>query len=53
MQSVNNKTIMNNKKTKLVSYKSSSILEEKVSKNLPIKELNQTITVNGNTESKK
>jgi len=48
-----NKTTVNNKKTKLISYKSSSVLEEKISKNLPIKELNQTVTINENSESKK
>ncbi len=37
---------MNNKKTKLVSCKSSSVLEEKKSKILPNKELNQTININ-------
>jgi len=52
VQSVIKKPIVNNKKTKLVSYKSSSVLEEKKSKILPNKELNQTITMNENIESK-
>lgn len=47
-----NKTIVKNKKTKLVPHKSSSVLEEKGPKNLPIKESNQTININQNIESK-
>lgn len=46
---ITNKTIVKNKKPKLVPHKSSSVLEEKGSKNLPIKESNQTINI---TQSK-
>jgi phage FluMu protein Com len=43
------KTIVNTKKSKLVSHKSSSVLDEKTPKT---KELNQTLNVHKNTDSK-
>lgn len=46
------KTIVNSKKPKLVSYKSSSVIESKIFKSVPTKELNQSINVNDNCESK-
>jgi hypothetical protein len=52
VQSMIHKTTVNTKKTKLVPHKSSSVLEGKISKTLPIKESNQTINTNGNTDSK-
>ncbi|CAF4014777.1 unnamed protein product [Rotaria sp. Silwood2] len=45
------KTIVNPKPTKLVSYKSSSVIEAKITKALPIKESNQTTTNNDNAEN--
>ena len=48
-----NKTIVKNKKPKLVPHKSSSALDEKTSKNLlSIKELNPTINMTQTIESK-
>jgi hypothetical protein len=47
-----NKTIVKHKKSKLVPHKSSPVLDEKGTKNLPIKESNQTTNISQPIESK-